>query len=181
MKDKNITTILAAPDIDRALTRLAHEIVEKNSRMEDVCLVGIRRRGSTLAQRIGHKIKERFDVAPPVGELDISPWRDDVPDDRNNTDGHGPSLPFSVQGKQVIIIDDVLFTGRTVRAAMDGLITLGRPESIQLAVLLDRGHRELPIRPDYVGKNIPTPRQEIVEVRLNEDDGYEEVTIRKSA
>ena len=181
MKKKALTTILAAPDIDRALTRLAHEIAEKNPKLEEVCLVGIRRRGSTLAQRIAKKIVERFAVTLPVGEFDISPWRDDVTDERDRFKGPDPGLPFSVEGNQVILIDDVLFTGRTVRAAMDGLVTLGRPKSIQLAVLLDRGHRELPIRPDYVGKNIPTPRQEIVEVRLNEDDGYEEVIIRKSA
>ncbi len=174
-------TILAAPDIDRTLTRLAHEIVEKNRNLSGVVLVGIRRRGITLARRIARKIAERYEKILPVGELDVTRYRDDVTDALGEHTSPDPNFPFSVQGKRVILVDDVLFTGRTVRAAMDGLIARGRPQSIQLAVLLDRGHRELPIRPDYVGKNIPTPRKETVEVRLREDDGCEEVIIRKSA
>jgi pyrimidine operon attenuation protein/uracil phosphoribosyltransferase len=116
-----------------------------------------------------------------VGELDVTQYRDDFSTDQTDAPSANSHLPFSVQGKSVILVDDVLFTGRTVRAAMDGLIALGRPQEIQLAVLLDRGHRELPIRPDFVGKNIPTPRKEMVEVHLQEDDGHEEVVVRKSA
>jgi pyrimidine operon attenuation protein/uracil phosphoribosyltransferase len=149
--------------------------------MDSVVLVGIRRRGITLARRIAKKITEHYETILPVGELDVTRYRDDFSADQTDPLSASSHLPFSVQGKSVILVDDVLFTGRTVRAAMDGLITLGRPQSIQLAVLLDRGHRELPIRPDFVGKNIPTPREETVKVHLQEDDGFEEVVVRNSA
>jgi len=173
-------TILAAEDIDRALTRLSHEIVEKNRFLHDVVLVGIRRRGITLARRIAAAISATYGKNLPVGELDVTRYRDDCPGNTTNQYPGQSQIPFSVKGKRVVLVDDVLFTGRTVRAAMDALIALGRPRSIQLAVLLDRGHRELPIRPDYVGKNIPTPRQELVEVHLREDDGCDEVIVRNA-
>ena len=171
--------VLSADEIDRAISRISHEILERNRAVDGVVLIGIRRRGITLARRIAQKILERYENSLPVGEIDVTHYRDDRADGWNNSHTHASPIPFPVHGKTVILVDDVLFTGRTVRAAMDGLITLGRPRSIQLAVLLDRGHRELPIRADYVGKNIPTPRQEIVEVHLYEDDGCEKVTVQR--
>lgn len=172
--------ILSSVEIDRTLSRLAHEIIEKNDSLGNLVIIGIRRRGITLAHRIARKITALQGTSIPVGELDITRFRDDCPD----FDGIGTTAPhqlsFSVQGKNVILVDDVLCTGRTIRAAMDGLITLGRPQAVQLAVLLDRGHREFPIRPDYVGKNVPTPRREVVDVCLFEDDGRDEVILRNS-
>lgn len=180
MGTKSNSIILTASDIDRALSRLSHEIIEKNPSLKDLVIIGIRRRGITLARRLAHKIALRRGTQVPVGELDITRYRDDRPTSVRVQQMHEPAIPFSVDGKRVVLVDDVLCTGRTVRAAMDGLIDRGRPQIIQLAVLLDRGHRELPIRPDFVGKNIPTPRQDVVDVRLQEDDGCDEVVVRKS-
>jgi len=168
--------VLDAAALDRALTRIAHEILEKNHGASEVTFVGLRTRGVTLAQRLAARI-ERIDGASlPVGTLDITLYRDDL-DLRGAPVIRGTDIPFSIKGKTVVLVDDVLFTGRTIRAALDALIDLGRPRMIQLATLIDRGHRELPIRPDYVGKNLPTARSERVNVRVHEVDGVDEVTI----
>lgn len=170
--------ILDEHALDRALTRIAHEILERNAGARDVAFVGIRTRGVTLAQRLAQKIARIDGTAPPVGALDISLYRDDL-DMRGAPVVRGTDIPFSVKDKTVVLVDDVLFTGRTVRAALDAIIDLGRPRMIQLAVLVDRGHRELPIRPDYVGKNLPTSRRESVAVRLREHDGEDRVVIEE--
>ncbi|HHT85086.1 MAG: bifunctional pyr operon transcriptional regulator/uracil phosphoribosyltransferase PyrR [Bacillota bacterium] len=173
--------IMDVDGIRRALVRIAHEIVEKNKGLDDVVLVGIRRRGVPLARRIGDILKdsENFDV--PVGELDITLYRDDLSLKFEQPHVGRTMLPFDVEGKVVVLVDDVLFTGRTVRAALDAIIDLGRPACIQLAVLVDRGHREIPIRADYVGKNVPTSRREVIHVRLEEYDGIEQVVISEEA
>ncbi|MBB3070185.1 pyrimidine operon attenuation protein/uracil phosphoribosyltransferase [Paenibacillus baekrokdamisoli] len=168
--------------IRRALTRIAHEIVEKNKGIDNCVIVGIRTRGIYLAQRIAERIHEIEGLPIEVNELDITLYRDDrkarsaaVTDSAaSNTTQH---LPIHVEDKRVILFDDVLYTGRTIRAAMDALMDIGRPQSIQLAVLVDRGHRELPIRPDYVGKNVPTSKQEQIVVSLAEVDEEDKVTI----
>jgi pyrimidine operon attenuation protein/uracil phosphoribosyltransferase len=164
--------------LDRALTRIAHEILEKNDGAGDIAFVGIRTRGVTLAQRLAAKIARIDGSALPVGALDITLYRDDL-DMRGAPVVRGTDIPFSIKGKTVILVDDVLFTGRTIRAALDALIDLGRPQMIQLATLIDRGHRELPIRPDYVGKNLPTSRRESVSVRMKEHDGEDRVVIEE--
>lgn len=162
--------------MDRALTRLSHEIVEKNGGVENVVLVGIRTRGVPLAYRIKNKIKKAYDIELPVGILDTNPYRDDLlPCDKNYVDG--TNIQFSVQGKNVVLVDDVLYTGRTVRAAIDAIIKMGRPSVIELAVMVDRGHRELPIRPDFVGKNVPTSLAESVSVNLIEKDNEDSVLL----
>ena len=164
-------------DIRRALVRIAHEIIEKNRGAEGVALVGIQRRGVPLAHRLSRLIEEFEKAEVPVAELDITMYRDDLHTHRALV---GPSaVPFDVDGRKIVLVDEVIFTGRTVRAALDALTDLGRPAVIQLAVLVDRGHRELPIRPDYVGKNLPTSRNEQVEVRLTEIDGEDAVVIHK--
>src|SRR6059058_5163450 len=162
--------------LDRALTRIAHEILEKNDGAKDLAFVGLRTRGVTLAQRLAQKIARIDGTTLPVGTLDITLYRDDL-DLRGAPVIRGTDIPFSIKGKTVVLVDDVLFTGRTIRAALDALIDLGRPRAIQLAVLVDRGHRELPIRADYVGKNVPTSLEETVEVHLQETDGEEAVVI----
>lgn len=161
----------------RVITRIAHEIVEKNKGTEDVVLIGIRRRGVPLAERIKSKIEEFEGVAIPLGILDITLYRDDLSTIAVQPVVHETNVPFAIQGKQVILVDDVLFTGRTARAALDATMDLGRPKRIQLAVMVDRGHRELPIRADYVGKNVPTSRREIISVCLREVDGTDEVLL----
>ncbi|PLT46443.1 Uracil phosphoribosyltransferase [Paenibacillus pasadenensis] len=166
--------------IRRGLTRIAHEIVEKNKGIEGCVLVGIRTRGVYLARRLAEQIREIEGTPVACGELDITGYRDDrSPDGQRGAiavpDAGGQPVP--VHDKRVILVDDVLYTGRTIRAAMDALMDQGRPQSIQLAVLLDRGHRELPIRPDYVGKNVPTSKQESIRVSLQEVDGEDNVTI----
>ncbi len=162
----------------RAITRIAHEIIERNKGVREVVLVGLRSRGVDLARRIAAKLQEIEGVTVPVGALDITLYRDDVgvasaglPVVRRT------DIPFSVNEKKVVLVDDVLYTGRSCRAAMDALMDLGRPSLIQLAVLVDRGHRELPIRADYVGKNVPTSSQELVQVLLAEEDGADRVVI----
>ncbi len=173
--------VLDEQGIDRALTRIAHEILEKTQGTEGLALVGIRTRGVSLARRIAEKIRAIETVAPPVGVLDITLYRDDLGLLAEQPMVKATEIPFSIKGKPVVLVDDVLFTGRTIRAALDALIDLGRPKLIQLAVLVDRGHRELPIRPDYVGKNLPTSRREAVAVLLKEHDGEDRVVIQESS
>ncbi len=170
--------VLDEASVDRALTRIAHEILERNAGAEDLAFVGLRTRGVTLAQRLAHKIARIDGAQLPVGTLDISLYRDDL-DMRGAPVVRGTDIAFSIKEKTVVLVDDVLFTGRTIRAALDALIDLGRPKMIQLAVLVDRGHRELPIRPDFVGKNLPTSRRETVAVRLREHDGEDRVVIEE--
>ena len=168
--------VLEASDIARALKRMAHEILEHNHGAGGLVLVGIRRRGVPLAQRLGDEIGRIEGVRPLVGALDISFYRDDI-GIRQPADVGQTALPFDVEGQTVVLVDDVLYTGRTVRAAIDALVDFGRPRSVQLAVLIDRGHRELPIRADYIGKNLPTSHREAVDVRLAESDGADSVVI----
>ncbi|PZE22898.1 bifunctional pyr operon transcriptional regulator/uracil phosphoribosyltransferase PyrR [Paenibacillus xerothermodurans] len=169
-----------ATGMRRALTRIAHEILEKNKGFENCMLIGIRTRGIYLANRIAEMIMEIENVPAPVGEIDVTRYRDDRSGKQEQAVEQveaSKSAGMDIQNKKLILFDDVLFTGRTVRAAMDALMDLGRPKMIQLAVLVDRGHRELPIRPDYVGKNIPTSRLETIEVLLSEVDGTDQVVI----
>lgn len=173
--------IMDSDDIRRAVTRIAHEIVEKNHGTRSVVLVGIRKRGLPLARRIAGTIDKIEGVQVPTGALDITLYRDDL---QLRTVSQQPivrptEIPFDIDGKVVVLIDDVLYTGRTVRAALDELVDFGRPKAIQLAVLVDRGHRELPIRADFVGKNVPTSGREAVQVKLSEEDGVDEVVIEQ--
>ena len=170
--------VLDEAALDRALTRIAHEILERNGGAQDLTVVGLRTRGITLARRLAAKIARIDGATLPVGTLDITLYRDDL-DVRGVPVIRGTDIPFPIKDRVVILVDDVLFTGRTIRAALDALIDLGRPRSIQLAILVDRGHRELPIRPDYVGKNLPTSRRESVAVRLREHDGEDRVVIEE--
>jgi pyrimidine operon attenuation protein/uracil phosphoribosyltransferase len=163
----------------RAITRIAHEILEKNKGTEGLVLVGIRRRGVPLAERLARQIEAIEGRRIPVGSLDITLYRDDLTLRSDHPVVHRTEVPFSVQGKKVVLVDDVLYTGRTVRAALDAIMDLGRPALIQLAVLVDRGHRELPIRADYVGKNVPTSRREIIHVKLRETDDEDAVIIEE--
>jgi pyrimidine operon attenuation protein/uracil phosphoribosyltransferase len=169
--------IVDGEGLRRAITRIAHEIIERNGGAGEIVLVGIRRRGVPIARRIAAKIQEFEGVEVPVGALDITLYRDDL-----QTIAHQPvvgptDVPVDVDGKVVVLVDDVLFTGRTVRAALDELIDLGRPRAIQLAVIVDRGHREIPIRADFVGKNVPTSSREVIMVKLQEIDGHDGVSI----
>jgi pyrimidine operon attenuation protein / uracil phosphoribosyltransferase len=164
--------------LDRALTRIAHEIVEQAGGGEGLSLVGIKTRGVTLAERIAAKIALIEGGRPPVGALDITLYRDDLGLRAEQPVVRGTEIAFSLKARTVVLVDDVLFTGRTIRAAMDALMDLGRARAIRLAVLVDRGHRELPIRPDYVGKNLPTSRREMVAVMLREHDGVDRVVIQ---
>jgi len=169
--------ILDADEIRRALVRIAHEIIEANRGVDGLAMVGIRRRGVPLAERIRDIIREIEGVELPLGVLDITLYRDDLSLIASHPVVRPTDLPFSLDGKVIILVDDVLFTGRTVRAALDALVDYGRPEVIRLAVLVDRGHRELPIRADFVGKNVPTSRKENVKVQLVDDDGADRVVI----
>jgi pyrimidine operon attenuation protein/uracil phosphoribosyltransferase len=183
--------VLDAEGVRRTLTRMAHEILERHPEAEGVALVGIRSRGELLAQRLAELIRrisatEHGGSASggdgkqvPVGALDINLYRDDLSLNAPNPVIRATEIPFDVGGKRIIFVDDVLFTGRTIRAAMDALNDLGRPDRIELAVLVDRGHRELPIKADYVGKNIPTTRKDLVQVRLVESDGMDEVVVEE--
>ena len=161
----------------RAIVRIAHEIIERNKGVENVVLVGIRTRGVPIAERLAAAIKEIEKVELPVGMLDITLYRDDLSTLAYNPVCHGTEIDFDVDGKTVILVDDVLYTGRTIRCALDAIIDMGRPKAIQLAVLIDRGHRELPIRADFAGKNVPTSHKEAIEVYLAEQDSVDEVAI----
>lgn len=169
--------ILDRDTINRSLMRIAHEILERNKGTGNLCLVGIRNRGAYLAKRLADCIEQIERKSIPVGILDITLYRDDLTLVASQPVVHKTEIGFDITDKHVVLVDDVLYTGRTIRAAMDALIDLGRPKSIQLAVLIDRGHRELPIRADYVGKNIPTAKNETIEVRLAEADGEDEAVI----
>jgi pyrimidine operon attenuation protein/uracil phosphoribosyltransferase len=169
-------SIVDEETIKRALTRITYEIIERSKTMDDVVLVGIKTRGIPLAKRIAERFRLLEQIDLPVGELDITYYRDDIV---KTPDLIKPSLPFSIEGKQVILVDDVLYTGRTIRAAMDAIMDMGRPLSVALAVLVDRGHRELPIRADFIGKNIPTSKEEAIKVRLKETDGIDRISILK--
>ncbi|MBL7662856.1 bifunctional pyr operon transcriptional regulator/uracil phosphoribosyltransferase PyrR [bacterium] len=171
--------VLDADQIRRSISRIAHEIIEKNSGAKNVAIVGIRTRGEHLARRIKDKIKEIEGVEIPFGVVDIALYRDDLWRTTDNPLVQATDLPFNVEKMVIILVDDVLYTGRTVRAGLDAIIDFGRPKAVQLAVLCDRGHRELPIRPDYVGKNIPTSRSDIVQVSLAESDGGEDAVYIK--
>lgn len=171
--------LMTSEDVGRALVRVAHEIVEKNKGAENLLIVGMWTRGVPLAHRLADIIQGFEGVRVPVGVLDINSYRDDVSFLESKPAKH-TNIPVGVTDKQVVLVDDVLYTGRSIRAAMDALIDLGRPSSIQLAVLIDRGHRELPVRADYVGKNIPTSRAEKVEVYVKEVDGEDGVAITNS-
>jgi len=171
--------VLDEAGIERALSRIAHEILERTEGTDGLALAGIRTRGVSLAQRIAARLRAIEGLNVPVGALDITLYRDDLGLKAEVPILRGTDIPFPVAGKTVILVDDVLYTGRTIRAALDAIIDLGRPRMIQLAVLIDRGHRELPIRPDYVGKNLPTARREIVQVRLREHDGEDRVVIQE--
>ncbi len=175
--------VMDADRIGRALVRIAHEIVERNRGVENLAIIGVRSRGVPIARRIAAALKNISGDDVPVGALDITLYRDDL---MRQTVGPQPlvrrtEIPFSIDDRVIVLVDDVLFTGRTTRAALDALIDFGRPRAIQLVVLVDRGHRELPIKADYVGKNIPTSRRENVHVRLGDTDGIDEVTVDSEA
>jgi pyrimidine operon attenuation protein/uracil phosphoribosyltransferase len=178
--DSDEKVVLQEEEVQRALTRIAHEIVERNPQPPVPALVGIHRRGAFLARRVHALLEELLDAEIPLGDLDIGFYRDDVGTRPDAPVLHASHIDFDVTGRTVVIVDDVLYTGRTVRAAIEALFDYGRPERVQLAVLADRGHRELPIRPDYVGKNLPTSRAEHVHVRVAELDGVDEVAIAPS-
>jgi pyrimidine operon attenuation protein / uracil phosphoribosyltransferase len=181
MDSSSEKVVLREGDIERALTRIAHEIAERNPQERDLAVVGIHRRGAFLAQRLRDQLEALHDAAIPLGDLDIGFYRDDVTSRPEAPVVHASHIDFDVTGRTIVIVDDVLFTGRTVRAAIEALFDYGRPERVQLAVLADRGHRELPIRPDYVGKNLPTSRDEHVHVRVRELDGLDQVAIAPAA
>ncbi|MCA1030000.1 bifunctional pyr operon transcriptional regulator/uracil phosphoribosyltransferase PyrR [Bacillus timonensis] len=174
--------ILDNQAIKRALTRIAHEIIEKNKGVENLVIVGIKTRGIYLAKRIAERVEQIEGKQVPVGELDITLYRDDLTKKTEDEQPlvKGSDIPVDISNKKIILVDDVLFTGRTVRAALDALVDIGRPSTIQLAVLVDRGHRELPIRADYVGKNIPTASSEKIVVELDEIDKIEQVSIHEN-
>jgi pyrimidine operon attenuation protein/uracil phosphoribosyltransferase len=178
-----VAVLMDEAQVGRALTRIAHEIVERNRDASELALVGVRTRGVPLARRIGRSVSEIAGEAVPAGALDITLYRDDL---MRQPVGPQPvvrstDIPFSIDDRRILLVDDVLYTGRTVRAALDALIDFGRPRAIQLIVLVDRGHRELPIKADYVGKNVPTSLRQSVQVRLMEIDGRDEVSIEEHA
>ncbi|MDD2373787.1 MAG: pyrimidine operon attenuation protein / uracil phosphoribosyltransferase [Clostridiales bacterium] len=171
------TVLMDQAAMDRALTRIAHEILERNKGLEDLYLIGIQRRGVPLARRIAEKIRLIEGQKPEIGILDITFYRDDLSLLAEHPVINGTDMPFSIQDKRVILVDDVLFTGRTCRAAIEALFDLGRPKLIQLAILIDRGHRELPLRADYTGKNVPTSKSEVIQVNISEIDGQDSVIL----
>ncbi len=177
MVEKTKARIMDATRIRRVLARVSTEIIEQNRKLKNLVIVAVKPRGLAIGRRIAHTVKDLEGVDVPVGLLDITAYRDDMPGRQPQSPLDDAALGFSVAKKDVLLVDDVLMTGRTIRAAMDGLTDLGRPKSIQLLVLVDRGHRELPIRPDYAGKVLPTSRRELIQVRLKEMDGTDEVLI----
>jgi pyrimidine operon attenuation protein/uracil phosphoribosyltransferase len=179
MNTREKAQIMDAEEIGRSLVRIAHQILERNRGSHQVMIVGIRRRGAPLGRRIAGIIKQIEGTEVPVGILDITLYRDDLQLVARQPLVGKTEMPASVEGKVVVLVDDVLFTGRTVRAAMDEIMDFGRPRAIQLAVLIDRGHRELPIRADYVGKNVPTSAREIISVMVTEQDGEDRVTVEE--
>ena len=172
--------VMESGDMARAMTRIAHEILERNKGVKDLALVGIRTGGVHLAHRLARRIQDIEGAAIPIGELDITLYRDDLALRKEQPILRRTSVPFDISGKIIVLVDDVLFTGRTIRAAMDGLIDLGRPAEIQLAVLVDRGHRQLPIKATFIGKNIPTSREENIQVLLEEAGDDDRVVILKA-
>jgi len=172
--------VMESGDMARAMTRIAHEVLERNKGVKDLGLVGIRTGGVHLAHRLARRIQDIEGVSIPIGELDITLYRDDLALRKEQPILRRTSVPFDISGKIIVLVDDVLFTGRTIRAAMDGLIDLGRPAEIQLAVLVDRGHRQLPIKATYIGKNIPTSREENIQVLLEEAGEDDRVVILKA-
>jgi len=177
MSTQEKTVVMAENEIRRTLIRIAHEIVEKNKGVDNLALIGIKTRGVFLAKRLSQEIFKIEKKEIPVGTLDITLYRDDLSLIARQPLVLKTEIPFDVSRKKIVLIDDVLYTGRTIRAAMDAIVDLGRPQVIQLAVLIDRGHRELPIRADYIGKNLPTSKKEIVKVKLKEIDGEDKVGI----
>ena len=173
------TTVMESDDMRRAVQRIAHEIIERNRGIDDVLLVGIRTRGVPIAARLAAAIETSEGRMPQLGVLDITLYRDDLSTLQNQPIVRSTELPFDIDKKIVVLVDDVLYTGRTIRAALDALMDFGRPQSIQLAVLIDRGHRELPISADFVGKSVPTSKSEIIAVRLKDIDGEDRVVIRQ--
>ena len=173
------TVIMDSEGIRRALTRISHEIVERNKGVDNIVIVGIRTRGVPIAERIAANIEHIEGKKPPVGVLDITLYRDDLSSLSYQPIVHQTELPVNITGKTIVLVDDVLYTGRTIRAALDAIIDMGRPKAIQLAVLVDRGHRELPIRADFVGKNVPASSLEVVSVQLSTIDQAEKVVIRE--
>jgi pyrimidine operon attenuation protein/uracil phosphoribosyltransferase len=173
--------VLDEDDMRRTLVRIAHEIVERNDESDRIAIVGIHRRGALLARRIHGLLTDLLEREIPIGDLDISFYRDDVGRRSEHPTIHSSHVDFDLDGRTIVLVDDVLFTGRTVRSAIEALFSYGRPAKVQLAVLADRGHRELPIRPDYVGKNLPTSRNERVNVHVEELDGVDEVRITENA
>jgi pyrimidine operon attenuation protein/uracil phosphoribosyltransferase len=177
-----VAVVMDADRVERTIARIAHEVVERNRHVDQLALVGIRTRGVPIARRISEAVAAITGTRIPVGTLDITLYRDDL---MHHTVGpqpvvHRTEIPFSIDDRRILLVDDVLYTGRTVRAALDALIDFGRPRSIQLVVLVDRGHRELPIKADYVGKNLPTAPRESVQVRLAETDGHDEVVVQET-
>lgn len=177
LREKHV--LMDEMDIKRALTRITHEIIEKNKGVENVVVIGIRRRGGPLAYRLAERIEAIEGIKVPVGILDITLYRDDLTTLASQPQVHRTEVNFKINNKIIVLVDDVLYTGRTVRAALDALIDIGRPKCIQLAVLIDRGHRELPVKADYVGKNVPTSKQENVAVLVKEVDDRELVVIQE--
>ncbi len=171
--------ILDAAAMKRVISRIAYEILEKNKGSQDLALIGIFRRGIVLAERLKQRFFEIEGVEIPIGVLDITRYRDDLPRNAKLPEENETKIPFSVENKKIVLVDDVLYTGRTVRAAIEAIMELGRPAKIELAVMIDRGHRELPIRADYVGKNVPTAKSESIRVEFDEAGGRERVELRK--
>ncbi|MDW8106905.1 MAG: bifunctional pyr operon transcriptional regulator/uracil phosphoribosyltransferase PyrR [Armatimonadota bacterium] len=180
MPEQEEVVVMDAEDMRRAITRIAHEILERNRGAKDLVVIGIQRRGVPVARRLALAISQIEGVGVPCGSVDITPFRDDIERKPGMLTRSQTDVPFPIAGKRVILVDEVIQTGRTVRAAMEAIMHLGRPAAIQLATLIDRGHRELPIRPDYVGKNLPTSRSEFVLVELMELEGRDRVVLRKT-